>query len=753
MATQYLKILGYSDRLSAAPGETIEFKVSCDGPKSYRADLVRVINGDLNPAGPGYKEKVIKSPVNRTYKGRKQIINAGSFAVIPSRPVIDELTGFTVQAMIWPTTPAKGEQNLIAKWSEKSKAGFQLMIDASGALALRLGDGKGKTEVISTGSALLEREWYFVGASYDAKTRKVMVYQEPFVEYVRGSDKGRASAKSKLRRLDMGAAPVTMAAIIRQTVKGRHHTANHYNGKIDAPRIARGALDRAAMGDLQQPPFATSLRTAVVGAWDFALDIPSQDVTDISGNNLHGEVDNLPARAMTGYNWDGEVADWTVAPEQYGAIHFHDDDLYDTGWETDFTLTVPPGLKSGCYAVRLKSGEEEDYLPFYVRPPRGTASAKILFLAPTASYMAYANRIQHWMSPRGELIAGHLFIAQPWERHLNENPELATSLYDGHSDGSGICYSSRLRPIINMRPKVMLALPCTGSQLWGYNADTHLTDWMEAQGFEFDVMTDEDVHEEGLDALKPYNVVLTGTHPEYYSGAMMDALAAYTDHGGRFMYMGGNGFYWRIAFNPSLPGVIETRRGQGGTAAWLSEAGEFHHCFDGGLGGLWRFQNRAPQRVAGSGFIAQGFDISTFYRRTRESNDPRIKWAFEGIGRDELIGDFGLIGGGAAGVEVDIADRSLGTPPHALVVGQSEDLTDSYLLVKEQFRANTHNTFGDSNELIRADLVFYETPQGGAVFAFSSIAWCGSLSHNNYDNNVSRLTTNVLTRFASAEPF
>ena len=44
---------GYADRLSVAPGETIEFKVSCDEPGSYRADLVRLIHGDTNPVGPG----------------------------------------------------------------------------------------------------------------------------------------------------------------------------------------------------------------------------------------------------------------------------------------------------------------------------------------------------------------------------------------------------------------------------------------------------------------------------------------------------------------------------------------------------------------------------------------------------------------------------------------------------------------------------------------------------------------------------
>ncbi|HEX6013578.1 MAG TPA: hypothetical protein VFY87_17605, partial [Geminicoccaceae bacterium] len=37
---------------------------------------------------------------------------------------------------------------------------------------------------------------------------------------------------------------------------------------------------------------------------------------------------------------------------------------------------------------------------------------------------------------------------------------------------------------------------------------------------------------------------------------------------------------------------------------------------------------------------------------------------------------------------------------------------------------------------------------GGAVFSTGSIAYAGSLSWNGYDNNVCRLTSNVLRRFA-----
>ena len=55
-----LRLLGYSDRLTAAPGDTIRFMVSCDAPE-YESRLVRLIHGDTNPEGPGFKQVEIDS--------------------------------------------------------------------------------------------------------------------------------------------------------------------------------------------------------------------------------------------------------------------------------------------------------------------------------------------------------------------------------------------------------------------------------------------------------------------------------------------------------------------------------------------------------------------------------------------------------------------------------------------------------------------------------------------------------------------
>ena len=71
----------------------------------------------------------------------------------------------------------------------------------------------------------------------------------------------------------------------------------------------------------------------------------------------------------------------------------------------------------------------------------------------------------------------------------------------------------------------------------------------------------------------------------------------------------------------------------------------------------------------------------------------------------------------------------------------------------EEMVSNHPGTDGIEHPKVRADMVFFETPNGGAVFSTGSITWAGSLGHNGYDNNVARITGNVLRRFVQDEPF
>jgi N,N-dimethylformamidase len=751
-----VKVIGYSRELSVFPGDQVNFLVSCDTDR-YHADIVKLIHGDTNPDGPGFKIEPVSTGIDTDYSGRVQRVYSGSHVLVDDHPRLRLTTDFTLHVLICPTTPHKGVQGLLTKWDGSREVGYGLFIGGDGCLEAWVGDGD-NVERVSSGKPLLAGCWYLAAMSLGGGA--MTVHQMPIVTPANGrfalatsldSTTAVATADTAVVVLADSTVPLVMAGFVERLTEEPIGVVvdGHYNGKLDRPRIHAAVLGRDGMDIQIESPHGPALR----GAWNFHEEITrrgireTRRITDVSANRLHGRTVNVPTRAVTGYNWEAKEQNFIHAPEQYGAVHFHDDDLGDACWDVDFTLTVPDDLPSALYAARLQADDDTDYVPFYVRGRRG-AEKRICFLAPTASYMAYANdHVTEW-APLAQLFVARAPVMWQGNITLTEHRELGLSTYDVHADGSGVAYSSRLRPILNMRPGFRHWL---SPSLWQFNADLHLVDWLITKGYEFDVVTDQDLHHEGIEALRPYRVVLTGSHPEYHSEQMLDALHAYVEGGGRLMYMGANGFYWVINYDPESRDVIEVRKGHGSNA-WRARPGEFHLSFTGEYGTLWRHRGRAPQRLVGVGFGSEGFDVSSYYRRAPDGSDGRLAWMFEGIGADEKLGDFGLVGDGAAGLELDVYEPTLGTPPEALIAATSEDHTDIYLEVLEELYFNIPGTGGSQDARVRGDIVYFPTANGGAVWSASSIAFCGSLSHNSYDNNVSRLTQNVLDRFASDAP-
>ena len=62
-----------------------------------------------------------------------------------------------------------------------------------------------------------------------------------------------------------------------------------------------------------------------------------------------------------------------------------------------------------------------------------------------------------------------------------------------------------------------------------------------------------------------------------------------------------------------------------------------------------------------------------------------------------------------------------------------------------------HLFYADEQGSPGADMTFFETPGGGAVFSTGSITFCGCLPVNGFDNNLSRLLQNVVDRFLDPE--
>ncbi|WP_147449621.1 N,N-dimethylformamidase beta subunit family domain-containing protein [Actinomadura pelletieri] len=750
-----LGISGYADRMSVRPGESVTFRVSTKSP-AFRATMVRVVHGDADPRGPGIKEQVVESDVNKQYPGRYQTLPLGSYVTVPDDGDLRPDGDFTIAAWIAPTTVPGSKlnpiafqrtpvgtgavQGIVTKWSEAEQTGYGMVVDRDGGLGLRLADRSGRVHAVSTGvkmqpwaPALRGVEprgvvrpqhvnssgWYFAAVSYDAESGKVRLYQQPLSGHPNTSE-AVVTRTIGARGLKNATVPLLMAAY--QGAGDR--PAGFYNGKIDAPRVYDRALDDREIRALRRGGPAGG----AVASFDFSRNMDTDRIVDTSGNGLHGRAVNLPVRAVTGHNWQADEQDFKRAREQYGAMYFHDDDLGDAAWKPSFSWRVPDDARSGVYAAKLEADGRVYHATFVVRPKKPVS--KVALLVPTFSYLAYG-------------------VTGPFVNGLSQ--------YSQHSDGSGVVYSSSLRPIINMRPYT--TGPKGEGRPWQFEADTHIFDWLESTGRNVDYITDHDLHREGGKLLDDYKVVITGSHPEYTSEPMLDALQGWLNGGGRLMYLGGNGFYWVTPLDRT--GTYTEVRRHDGTEAWQGAPGEHYHSTTGEYGGLWRFRGRPPQQLVGVGFTAQGFGsrlgtgmYSRPVVRSPESHDPKAAWVFDGVKSTGPIGDFESLQspGGPMGEELDRADYALGSADNTIVLGTGSGFGDEYLFVKEE--NNTANLMegGTVNWLVRGDVALTHYPRGGAVFSASSISWAGSLFFNKYDNDIATITENVLDAFTADGP-
>ncbi len=732
------ELTGYSDRWSVEPGSDVSFMVSADAAE-VEATVVRLYHGDEHPDAPGLVEVEVDRPFDRPIAGGLKTVSAGSYVVGPpvARLRAEDLR---VGVWAWPTRHSEREQALLSLVDPEGR-GWSIVLADGRVELIVAGDGAAAR---IAGPVLHLRQWTRVVADVAPGAG----YARLAVTTERGA--GRVETTSETRALDglrwAGDWPLVLAA---RTVGGPPEdprVGDHFDGKLDSPWacVASGGAEPWTAG-------APALEGALV-AWDLGRCESSTQAVDVGPHGWHGRVVNAPARRMTGPSWTGASLDPRPEPAAWSAIHFHADDLDDAGWPVAATWRVPADTPSGIYALGIRADDRADHLPFVVRPPLGAPTSDVALLLPTFTYLAYANERMLSASLVDQLVAGDASAIEPHEadRLLQRHPEWGLSVYDRHADGSGCCHSSRLRPIPNVRP---------GYRFWStggperFAADLYLTHFLRAEGVEPDVITDEDLHVDGRALLDPYRVVITGTHPEYWTERMLDALEEHLGRGGRLMYLGGNGFYWVTSVDPERPHLIEVRRGINGTRAWTSEPGETHHGTTGEPGGLWRYRGRDPNRLVGVGFASQSdsWERAAGYVRCPDSDDPRVAFIFDGVGRDEVIGDFGLINGGAAGYEIDRHDPALGAPVDVLRLATSAGRHGpSYLLAVEDVEFTRLDVTGPTSALVRADMTYMPYPNGGAVFSVGSCNWCASLSANAYDNNVARITRNVLAGFRGA---
>jgi N,N-dimethylformamidase len=728
-------LLGYAQPVVVQPGGTVDVKVSCARPE-FTAEVIR-LGLDARPA----PEMTLGA-----FPGRRQELVGGSYFIADLGAEVPGRAGHTVTLWFRPALLA-GPQCLMAGLA--AGGGWELRIGQDRRVgAVRLGaDGEPAGRPVSAGPVLGTGRWYFAAASWNADgAARLLVLP-------RGSAGAAGPGRTEPHDLG-GPIPAARTVSVAAAVSGRT-VRRCFNGKIDTPRVFEGMPAETDLAALAADAPAARVR-GLRHEWRFtpAAALPPHRVHDTGPGRRDGTLVNSPMLGVPGRNWTPGTESFLVGPHEYAAATFHEDDLADAGWGTSVSFRVPPEWRSGAYGVRLRAGgnggtDHEDVVPVIVsaagsRRPGGPAAV----LLPTFSYLAYANEHGSWEHPISSAGDASALPVTDRDRFMAERRLL--SLYDLHPDGTGCCLSSWRRPVLNMRPGYHLPLIRGPHQ---FSADLELLHWLESRQVEVDVITDDDLHTRGADALAPYRVVLTGSHPEYTSTQMLDALDGYMAGGGRLMYLGGNGFYWVTTAPEDDPYLIEVRRGQAGTRVWESEPGEWHQAMTGERGGLWRHRGRSPQSLTGIGFTAQGFDVSLPYRVVAGSGDERAGFILDGIDPGPPLGGGGSVLGGPAGFEIDRVDAALGTPSHAVVVASASGFSHAYQGAVEDVTTADSKQGGPDSELVRSDVVFFESAAGGAVFSVGSIAWCGALRVGGTETPVGRMTWNVLHRFLDEAPF
>ena len=715
--------LGYAVPWVVAPGEEVALHASL--PRDARIDVVRIGCGSVEAGGPATRiEPVPGAPCVQAAAAHHPVWpGTSAIANFDTRPIPSNAT-LVVALQRQP----RGEPGEVLSVTTLSGAGMVLSVE-------RIEDGEECMLVVAARRA----------AAVDRTLARLRFASASWLLLQFGPEaQGSWAVRAVSVDLTVPAAaplswsepfetdpPFTDAGpFVRVTLGARTGEAGCADVRVDLMSLAHPPTSTPAPESFLRPDWdATRCGQLYLG-----LRAPASGPVALT--DLCGRAEFEPAlragHGTRGVRWDGRFNTPCQAPDHYTALQLNSDEVLDARWPVRMRWRVPLDLESGCYAFRIvDAGGVTHHASVFVS---GAARPRYrcAVLMSTFTYLAYSNAPE---AMRGPDPGG---VSRPVEAELDRlRARLGRSLYERHRDGNGVVLCSSRRPLLSVAP---------GHRPWGFVADTLLLDWLEQSDVAFDVITDHDLHRLGRAALEGFDVVLTGHHPEYFTTPMWDGLWLWLSGGGRLMYLGGNGFYWRTAWCEAGE-MIEVRRAEDGTRPHIAPPGEATLAASGEPGGLWRRLGRAPQRLVGVGMAAQGFERATHYRR--RADDPEVAWVFDGV-PGSTFGHEGLLGGGASGWEIDRLDHELGTPRGTWWLASSEHHDPSMLRTKEELLSYVA-PFADAKA--RSDVVL--APVGdGDVFSVGSMTWIGSLhgARLGIATDVARITANVLHRFLDPAP-
>ncbi len=330
-------------------------------------------------------------------------------------------------------------------------------------------------------------------------------------------------------------------------------------------------------------------------------------------------------------------------------------------WDLTFGYDISSSLLSGFYSAEISNSFGKFWVTFIVKAP--SKNADVAVIASTNTWCAYNK----W--------GGGSFYKNNIEEETYNSENL-----------------SFLRPNDKGNPQLKTHLA---------GSETHLLEWFEKKSIRYDMYADVDLHENGS-LLSQYKVIILQTHPEYHSKKMYRALENFVRDKGNLMYLGANGLYAKVVYDPMLK-ILETRA-FGGT-----------HHYDKTTGGLWRNLNEPESALLGVQYDRRGYKTFHPYSVKNENH-----WIFSNTNLkygDTFGGSCGR--NGASGHETD---KITNYSPSNLV----------------------HLAKGTNPDNGGADMIYYELPNGGKVFSVGSITYTSCI---NSDPTISIITENVINEF------
>jgi hypothetical protein len=298
--------------------------------------------------------------------------------------------------------------------------------------------------------------------------------------------------------------------------------------------------------------------------------------------------------------------------------------------------------------------------------------------------------------------------------------------------------------------------------------DRHFVRWAEQSGFEFDYITQTDLHYRP-ELLSGYRCLVTVGHDEYWSREMREAVESYVEAGGRFARFGAN-FIWQIRLEEDGRRQIcyKYRAADEDPVRYEGDASRLTSAWEDRLVGWPGASTVGVNGFRGvyaswGGFAPRGSHGFTVYRPEH--------WAFEGT--DLYYGDVFGAEAHIFGYEVDGLDYTFrdglpyptskdGAPDGIDILAMSPAVMFEEPHEGEGFRYYA----GDSDQRFRARIhegsesdvamarhrygagMMVSMPKGkGEVFTAGSCEWVMGLSRN--DTFTQAITRNVLMRFTS----